>query len=179
MTRIYDSSHLTKRRAEKAIAASFLANPYSPSTIPRHGIGMYDASVMNAVKTGNMPEITRFPTSITISPGYQDISYQATGNYIAASSLLTPGTVSGITFIVGSIIVSWIAPVVGTGPFTYRVTSYLNDIAVETITTTNISYKFDNLQITIIILYFNSFVKRGSLSSISLYISSYIFLCLC
>ena len=143
MSRIYDSSHLTKRRAEKAIAATFLANPSSPNTMPRPGIGMYDSSVMVAVKTGNMPEITRFPTCITISPGYQDVT-----QYTSSSTPVIPGTVGPLIFTVGSIIVSWTAPSIGTGPFTYRVTPYLNGVAQTelAVTTTNTTYRFDNLQ---------------------------------
>ena len=68
--RIFDSSQLTKRKAEKAIAGSFLTRLYPPNTItpPQPGfgrvLGIYDSSVMNAVKTGHMTEFTRYPVCV-------------------------------------------------------------------------------------------------------------------
>jgi hypothetical protein len=148
--RIYDSSQLTKRRAEKAIAGSFLTRLYPPNTTtaPQPGfgrvLGIYDASVMAAVKTGHMTEFTRYPVCIGISPGCPcpelNASIIATPN-----SPSIPGQVSGITFTVGSIIVSWIAPTIGDGPFTYIVTPYLNGIAQVAITTSNTTYRFIEL----------------------------------
>jgi len=142
--RIYDSSQLTKRRAEKAIAGSFLTRLYPPipsGTIqPQTGYGplpgIYDNSVINAVKTGNMTEYTRYPTCVGISPGCPCPQLNAS----------IPGAVSGITFTVGSIVLSWTAPISGDGPFTYIVIPYINGIAKTPITTGETSYRFTEIE---------------------------------
>lgn len=149
--RIYDSSQLTKRRAERAIAGSFITRiiPPIPGPSPQTGYGplpgIYDSSVMNAVKTGNMTEFTRYPTCVGISPGCPCPQLNASlinTPYIPA----IPGAVSGITFTVGSIIVSWNAPTTGDGPFTYIVTPYLNGVALPSVTTSELSYRFTGLE---------------------------------
>ena len=148
-TTIYDSSQLTKRRAEKAIAGSFLTRMYPPNNLqPQTGYGplpgIYDSSIMNAVKTGHMTEYTRYPTCVGISPGCPCPELNksiSTSPFIPA----IPGAVSGITFTVGSIVISWIAPI-GDGPFTYLVTPYLNGIAQTAVTTTSTTYRFTDLQ---------------------------------
>ncbi len=149
--RIFDASQLTKRRAEKAIAGSFLTRLYPPSstTQPQQGFGLvpgiYDSSVMNAVKTGNMTEYTRYPTCVGISPGCPCPELNAsivTAPYVPA----IPGAVTGITFTVGSIIVSWNPPTTGDGPFTYKVTPYLNGVEQSSITTTETTYRFTGLE---------------------------------
>ena len=98
---------------------------------------------MNAVKTGSVTQYTRYPTCIGISPGCPCPELNAslsTYPFIPA----IPGAVSGITFTIGSIIVSWIPP--DGGPFQYRVTPYINGVAQESITTSKTTYKFTNLQ---------------------------------
>ena len=150
MSRIYDSSQLTKRRAQLAIAGSFLGslgtapNNFTRQSRPVNGIT--DASVIAQVKTGGMTEYTRYPTCIAVSVGCPcDPSItQSLLNppYVPA----LPGAVSGITFTVGSIIVSWNAPTTGDGPFTYIVTPYLNGIAQPPITTDMTTYEFTGLQ---------------------------------
>ncbi len=154
--RIYDSSQLTKRRAQQAIAGSFLSRLYPPNGSngnpvrqPAQGsppvLGDYDSSIMYAVKTGHMTEYTRFPTCIGISPGCPCPELNASlinPPYVPA----IPGQVSGITFTVGSIIVSWNAPTSGDGPFTYLVTPYLNGVAQAPVTTTQTTYRFTGLQ---------------------------------
>lgn len=149
--RIYDSSQLTKRRAERAIAGSFLTRLYPPNPSgpikPQTGYGplpgIYDSSVMNAVKTGHMTQYTRYPTCIGISPGCPCPELNAS---ISTSPFIPaiPGAVSGITFTVGSIVVSWNAPA-GDGPFTYLVTPYLNGTALTPVTTSETTYRFTGL----------------------------------
>jgi hypothetical protein len=144
--RIYDSSHLTKRRAEKAIAGSFISRiqPPNPSITPQTGyaplLGIYDNSIMNSVKTGNTTEYSRFPTCIGVSPGCPcpDTNASLYNGF--------PGTVSDITYTIGSVIVSWKPPTKGIGPFTYKVTPYLNGVALNSVKTTNTSYRFTHLQ---------------------------------
>jgi hypothetical protein len=103
---------------------------------------------MNAVKTGSMTEWTRYPTCYGISPGCPcpelNASIVASGG--VSGELAVPGPVTGITFTIGSIIVSWNAPTVGTAPFTYIVTPYLNGVAQTSVTTTNLSDRFVGLQ---------------------------------
>jgi hypothetical protein len=149
MSRIYDASQLTIRRGERAIAGSFLTpagNGTNPSNVrgSRPYLGITSQSIINAVRTGHMTEYTRYDTCIGISPGCpcpQTNASVATTPYVPA----IPGQVTGITFTVGSIIVSWNAPTTGDGPFTYTVTPYLNGIAQLSVTTTATTYRFTNL----------------------------------
>lgn len=150
-TTIYDSSQLTKRNAAKAIADSFLTRLYPPN---QSGIiqsqqgfgslpGIYDSSVINAVKTGQMTEYTRYSACVSISPGCPCPELNAsisTDPFIPA----IPGAVSGITFTVGSIVLTWNAPI-GDGPFTYIVTPYLNGVVQVPVTTSETTYRFTGL----------------------------------
>jgi hypothetical protein len=119
----------------------------NPIRSPQQGsppiLGDFDSSVMTAVKTGQMTEYTRYPTCIGLSPGCPCPEVNAS---LYTPPLAIPGPITGITFTVGSIIVSWNPPSEGTGPFTYQVTPFLNGIALPAITTTNTSYKFTDLQ---------------------------------
>ena len=152
MSRIFDSSHLTARKQERAIAGSFLTQvdtaPGSATTYMRGSqpmLGIKDNSIMAYVKTGGMTQYTRFPTCIGVSAGCpcpvleQSLS---TPPYVPA----IPGQVSGIVFTVGSIIVSWNAPSTGVGPFTYRVTPYLNGVALAPVRTSETTHRFNNLE---------------------------------
>jgi hypothetical protein len=151
MPRIYDSSQLTKRRGQLAIAGGFLrssgtAPPNNFTWHSRSPHGISDSSIINEVKTGSMTQYTRYPTCIAVSLG-------CPCDPVITESLVTPpyipalpGAVSGITYTVGSIIVSWIAPTVGDGPFTYTVTPFLNGVAQDPITTSDTSYRFTGLQ---------------------------------
>ena len=155
-TRIYDSSQLTKRRGERVIAGSFLTRMYppinpitkNPVSQPQQGsapiLGDFDSSIMYAVKTGHMTEYTRYPTCVGISPGCPCPELNA--SLVSGNVPSIPGPISGITFTVGSIIVSWVAPTIGDGPFTYLVTPYLNGVAQSPVTTGETSYRFTNLQ---------------------------------
>lgn len=136
--RVYDSSQLTKRRAEKAIASSFLTRMSPPNNLQGSPpiLGIKDSSIMNAVKTGHMTEYTRYPTCVGVSAG-------CPCNPPPLS--IIPGTVTNITFTVGSIIVSWNPPTIGTAPFIYLVTPYLNGVAQSAITTSETTYRFTNL----------------------------------
>lgn len=154
-TRIYDSSQLTKRRGEKAVAGSFLTRMYPPISAttgnsavqPQRGsaprLGDLDNSIMNVVRSGHMTEFTRSTGCTIISAGCPCPELNAS---LIATQPSIPGPISGITFTVGSIIVSWSAPTIGDGPFTYLVTPYLNGIAQSPIRTGETSYRFSNLQ---------------------------------
>jgi hypothetical protein len=131
---------------QKATAGSFLS---SAGTAPnnftwgsRPLLGIKDASIMNAVKTGQMTQYTRYPTCVAISAGCPCTALNASLNPFNPA---IPGPVSGITFTVGSIVVSWSAPSTGVGPFRYVVTPYLNGVAQATITTSETSHRFTNL----------------------------------
>ena len=74
MSRIYDSSQLTIRRGQKAIAGSFLTpagDGLNASNVrgSRPYLGITSQSIMNAVRTGSMTEYTRYDTCVGISPG--------------------------------------------------------------------------------------------------------------
>ena len=143
MPRIYDSSYLTQRKAEKAAASSFYT-PANGSTVPwgsRPLLGNKDSSILYAVKNGAMTEYTRFDTCVGISPGCPCLQLNAT---IGTANPAIPGPITDITFTVGSVIVSWQAPL-GNGPFSYIITPYLNGIALPSVTTTALSYRFTAL----------------------------------
>ncbi len=137
--RIYDASQLTKRKAEKAIAGSFVTRISSPNNQTSYAPlpGIYDGSIINAVNSGHMTEYTRYPTCIGISPGCPCPS-----PYMP----IIPGIVSRVTFTIGSIIISWNAPTTGTGPFTYKITPYFEGSALEPVYTTDTTYRFENLE---------------------------------
>ena len=142
MPRIYDSSYLTQRKAEKAAAQSF----YTPVSTAVGGfqplLGIKDSSILYAVKNGAMTEYTRFDTCVEIDPGCPCPVLNAT---VGTSNPAIPGPVRGITFTVGSVIVSWQAPTTGDGPFSYVVTPYLNGKALSSVTTTSLTYRFTEL----------------------------------
>lgn len=151
MSRNYDSSALIQRKAQQAIAGGFLnqINASNGSTVQGWGsrptVGIKDASILAAVKVGAMTEYTRYPTCIAISPGCPCgplLDSLIHPPFIPA----IPGAVTGITFTVGSIIVSWSAPTTGDGPFTYDITPFLNGVALPPVTTTETSYRFTDLE---------------------------------
>lgn len=146
-TRIYDASQITKRKGEKAVANSFLTRIGSPNNQTGSAplLGIYDSSIINTVKNGHMTKYARYQACEQISPGCP--CPQLNASVIPAPiSPDIPGDVSDILFTVGSIVVSWKAPTKGKGPFTYRVTPYLNKVALPYVETPELSYKFDNLE---------------------------------
>ena len=136
MSRIYDSSHLIQRKAQQMIAGSFLTQCGS-----KPSLGIKDSSILYAVKEGSSTQFTRFDTCVGISPG---CPCQALASSLAHPPY--PGLVSGITFTVGSIIVSWVQPTTGDGPFTYTVTPYLNGVAQPSVVTSQRTHRFEYLQ---------------------------------
>ena len=142
--RVYDSSFLTMRKAEKAVANSFLS-PYGTQSmrgsLPL--LGIKDSSIMYAVKTGGMTEYKRFDTCYGIDVG---CPCAATNKSVIDGNPALPGYVSGIVFTVGSIIVSWQLPTTGLAPFSYVVTPYLNGVALPSVTTSALTYRFVGLQ---------------------------------
>lgn len=150
MSRNFDSSQLTQRKQEKAIAGSFLSLAVTDSgaTYIRGSkplLGISTCSIMPYVKSGSMTEFTRFPTCVGISPGCP--CPQANASVIPTPIIpAIPGQVLDITFTVGSIVVSWQPPTRGNAPFTYRVTPYLNGVALPSVTTSETTYRFNNLE---------------------------------
>ena len=150
MSRNFDSSQLTQRKQEKAIAGSFLSQGVTASgaTYIRGSqplLGISSCSIMPYVKSGSMTEFTRFPTCVGISPGCPcpDANASVIPTPIVPA---IPGQVVDITFTVGSIVVSWTAPTTGHRPFTYRVTPYLNGVAQTPITTSETTHRFTGLE---------------------------------
>ena len=141
MSRIYDSSHLTQRNADKAISNSFNTNgctyPYQSYT------NIKDSSILNSVKNGQMTQYSRLPGCIEISPGCPCASLN-TSNPSSLTNL--PGVVSGINFTVGSISISWNHPSTDNGPFTYTITPYCNGVIQSQIITASTSYIFTNIK---------------------------------
>jgi len=146
--RIFDASQITKRRTERAIAGSFLTRLYPPpNTIESQTgygplLGIYDSSIMNIVKSGNMTQYTRYPNCIGISPGCPCPEINRNLNILR----LVPGQISGIIFTIGSIIISWNAPKDDSGPLTYKITPSLNGNLLESVYTNDTTYRFTNLK---------------------------------
>lgn len=137
MSRIYDSSYLTQRKAQKAAAASFFT-PANGTAVPwgsRPLLGIKDSSILHTIKNGAMTEYTRFPTCVEVDRGCPCLPVDATGAPV-------PGVVTGITFIIGSVIVSWNA---APGATSYMITAYLNGVAVSSATTSDLTYRFTDL----------------------------------
>jgi len=131
--RIYDASQLTKRRAELAVAASF----YSRSAQQAPCLSIKDSSILYAVRTGGMTEFTRRDQCIAVSPGCPCAITDASV-YAAAF----PGAVTGLRYTLGSIIVSWNA---AAGAASYQITPFLNGVALPSVTTQGLSYRFTGL----------------------------------
>ena len=143
--RNYDSSFLIMRKAQKAIAGSFLSQVDLHPYAARPARGMKDSSFITDVKLGAMTEYTRYNTCVGISAGCPCPSLNASLQHAPFNPDI-PGLISGITFTVGSIIVSWTPPTTGLAPFSYIVTPYLNGVAMPSVTATNTTYRFTNLQ---------------------------------
>ena len=144
MSRNYDASQLTVRKMERTIAGSFLStagvSPNNYTWGSRPLLGIKDQSIINAVRTGQMTEYTRYPTCVGISPGCPCPVLQTSSINIPT----VPGVISGITFTIGSIIVSWNTPTC-VGPFIYTITPYLNGIAQAPVTTLQTTYRFSDV----------------------------------
>ena len=147
MPRIFDSSHITQRRGEKAIAGSFLSTTASNVMYgSKPLLGIKDSSVMYAVKTGHSTQYDRLYGCVGISPGCPcpDLTFNTSPE--TPNLVILPGNVGTIRIIFSSIILSWSAPSTGSGPFSYIITPYLNGSTLSPVTTTNTSYTFKNLQ---------------------------------
>lgn len=150
MSRNFDASQLTQRKQEQAIAGSFLTQAVTASgaTYIRGSkplLGISSCSIMPYVNSGSMTEFTRYPTCVGISPGCPcpDTNASVIPTPIVPA---IPGQVVDITFTVGSIVVSWSSPTSGTAPFRYRITPYLNGVALPAVTTSETTYRFTDLE---------------------------------
>lgn len=65
-TTIYDSSALTKRAHDKAVAGNFVRRLQSNQTGYTTPIGIYDQSVINTVQTGQMRQFTKNSSGVTV-----------------------------------------------------------------------------------------------------------------
>jgi hypothetical protein len=137
----YDSSLLTKRRANKASSGSFITRITSPNNTTGYApqLGIYDNSIINTVKLGSMIEYRKCDGSVLVNPGCP--CPQAN-----SPNFTPPGEVSNIRWIIGSIILQWDPPTQGDGPFTYQITPYLNGSALSTVVTTSTEYRFVDLE---------------------------------
>jgi PAP2 superfamily len=138
--RNFSASAITQRRMEKAIAGSVLSATTLESC-PR----FKDSSLLYQVRSGQMTQYTAYTGGcIGISPGCPCGDLNASvvqGGFVPA----LPGAVTGIIYTVGSIVVSWVTPRQGTGPFRYIVTPYKNGVAQPSVETPNTSYRFTDV----------------------------------
>ena len=104
-TTIYDSSLVTKRRANKASSNSFLTRVSPPNNTTGYApmLGIYDNSIVNTVKLGSMVDYRKCGGSVLVNPGCPCAGTNS-------PSFVPPGAVSNIRWIVGSIILQWDAP---------------------------------------------------------------------
>lgn len=140
-TTIYDSSHLTIRKDAKAKANSFITRISPPNNTTGYAplLGIYDNSIMNDVKMGQMLDYKKCDGgTILINPGCP-CPLSNSPNFVP------PGSVSNIRYIIGSIILQWNTPTTGTGPFSYIVTPYLRGTALTPVTTSDTQYRFTTL----------------------------------
>ena len=143
-TTIYDSSLLTQRRSNKTIANSFITriSPPNNTTGSAPYLGISQQSIINNVKQGQMMEIRRCDGTTLIDIGCPCPELNAAAT---AGILVMPGGINWRQWAIGSIILKWDAPTVGTGPFSYIVTPFLNGVALPAVTTSNTEYHFETL----------------------------------
>lgn len=129
--RNYNASLITQLKSQRAASATV------------HQLGMFqrtstDSSTMLSIRQGQITQYLQGRGCVNVYPGCPCTT--ASGQPISL-----PGEVSGITYTLGSIIVSWIPPTRGDGPFTYVVTPYKNGIIQSPIRTGNTFYRFTDL----------------------------------
>lgn len=140
-TTIYDSSLVTQRHRDKTISGSFInriQNPNNPTTSYAPRLGIYDQSIINTVKNGQMTTYrkndggcTRINigcpcTTSSNSVIHNSITIPELGLGGSINPLQLPGSVTDIIVIYGSVIVKWKAPTVGVEegiPFIYELTT--------------------------------------------------------
>lgn len=140
-TTIYDSSLVTQRHRDKTISGSFInriQNPNNPTTSYAPRLGIYDQSIINTVKNGQMTTYrkndggcTRINigcpcTTSSNSVIHNSITIPELGLGGLINPLQLPGSVTDIIVIYGSVIVKWNAPTVGVeegNPFIYELTT--------------------------------------------------------
>jgi hypothetical protein len=139
MPRIFDSSHLTQRKAERTIAGGFLSNGTAPMSRPL--LGIKDSSILYAVKSGSMTQYTQYTACVGVSPGCPCPQLNAVAVISPFVPEPVPEQISGVIFTIGSIHISW-NPVNATS---YIITPYLNGVALPSVTTENTYYRFTGL----------------------------------
>jgi hypothetical protein len=127
-TTIYDSSSITQRSQNKAIADSFIGRIQSqtnPTTGSAPALGITTASIINSVNEGQMKDIRKNFGCTTINAGCPCAVTTSTGAIINNVIGVLPGPVSNIQANYGSVIVTWDAPTIGVEvqPFTYELTT--------------------------------------------------------
>ena len=68
-TTVYDSSLITQRRRVKAESGSFLNRIASNNTSYAPALGIWDQSIVNSVKNGNMKYYRKCDGSFTVDSG--------------------------------------------------------------------------------------------------------------
>jgi hypothetical protein len=135
---------LTQRKNNKTIANSFITriSPPNNTTGSAPYLGVSQQSIINTVKQGQMMEIRRCDGTTLVDIGCPcPVANAAATN----GTLVLPGSVNWRQWAIGSIILRWDPPTVGTGPFSYIVTPYLNGVALTPVTTSNTEYRFTEL----------------------------------
>jgi hypothetical protein len=135
-TTVYDSSLITSRLKSKTEADSFLTriqNNINPTTGYAPMLGIWDQSIINSVKNGQMKYFRKNEGGCTIISN----GCPCEGSINSGNMLLAPGPIPYITVTYGSVIVEWGEPISGTPPFTYVV--YAISDSYPTVTSPSVS----------------------------------------
>ena len=149
-TTIFDSSLITQRNKNKAIANSFISRIQNPSPVNGSAplLGITEQSLINSVVNGQITYYRKNNSGYTTINLGCPCTIQSNTIVNSGGGGVVPGPVTNITYEYGSLIISWNAPLTGDIPFTYLVElQATNPIYNVSATTSNTSYTFINNQL--------------------------------
>lgn len=151
-TTIFDSSLITQRNKNKAIANSFISRIQNPSPVNGSAplLGITEQSIINSVVNGQSIFYRKTDsgcTSVNLGcPCAVQSNTIVSGG--GGGGGIVPGPVTNITYQYGSLIISWDAPTTGDLPFTYLVELKATNSSYDvSATTSNTTYTFINSQL--------------------------------
>ncbi len=151
-TTIFDSSLITQRNKNKAIADSFISRIQNPSPVNGSAplLGITEQSLINSIVNGQSTYYRKTNSGCTSVNLGCPCAVQS--NTVISGSGggggIVPGLVTNITYQYGSLIISWDAPTTGDLPFTYLVElQATNPVYNVSATTSNTTYTFINSQL--------------------------------
>jgi hypothetical protein len=149
-TTIFDSSLITQRNKNKAIANSFISRIQNPSPVNGSApiLGISEQSLINSVINGQSTYYRKTNNGYTSVNLGCPCSIQSNIIVSGDGGGIVPGPVTNITYQYGSLIINWDAPTTGDLPFTYLVELKATNSSYNvSATTSNTTYIFINSQL--------------------------------